>query len=97
MPRQVVDGRHKAGQDEELERKRSAVLRPFTAFRGSLRGGRLPKGTRLVLAGLDPAIHDFNARQVVDARHKAGQDEVLAGRRRARASAEAWILSASGT
>jgi hypothetical protein len=37
-----------------------------------------------VMAGLDPAIHEFleQIEQGVDARHKAGHDEVAGGARR---------------
>jgi hypothetical protein len=31
----------------------------------------------LVMAGLDPAIHVFERRQDVDARHKAGHDDEI--------------------
>jgi hypothetical protein len=36
-----------------------------------------------VMAGLDPAIHEFleQTKQGVDARHKAGHDEVAGGAR----------------
>jgi hypothetical protein len=31
------------------------------------------------MAGLDPAIHDFLEKQIVDARHEAGHDKLHEG------------------